>query len=373
MRIGIDARMLTDQTGIGRYTRWLLQNLVRIDQENAYVIFTNAPLKETLALSENFDERLIASSVFSLAEQVQLPRLIAAEKLDLFHSPSFAAPRYQPCPCVMTIHDLIHLLFPQMFSRGVQAYYELVVKPAAKRTKRIITDSENSKKDIVELLSVHPGKVEVIPLGVNGNYQPHQDQEKLEALRTKLQLPTRFILFVGNRKPHKNLIRLIEAFSELEHRDYSLVAVVDKDPRFISIEDKIKELHLEGRVTVIDEPIREGDLPVLYRAATLFVLPSLYEGFGLPVLEAMACGTPVVVANLSSLPEVVGEAGVLIDPSDTRMLVQTLDRVLGDDLLRAELSRKGLARAKLFSWEKTARRTLEVYGEVYRESKLSKA
>lgn len=369
MRIGIDARMIRHRmTGIGKYTQNLVQGLARVDQQNQYIILSNEPLGELKKNNPNFHQIMISQAVFSLSEQLIIPGIIRREKLDLFHTPSFVAPLWQPCSSVMTIHDLTHLRFPNLFSKKVQWYYRLIVRPAARKMKKIITDSETSKSDILSFLNIPEERIVVIPLGVDKAYKPQRESGVTSLLLKRFQISGNYILSLGNRKPHKNFIRLVEAFNLLEKETksgYLLVILVDNDPRYRQIEKRVEELSLGRKVKVISDFFSEEELSFLYSAADLFVLPSLYEGFGLPVLEAMACGTPVVASNTSSLPEVVGDAGILVDPYDHRKIAQAMYQVLGDRALWNRLREKGLDRAKIFTWEKTARKTLEVYNQVY--------
>jgi glycosyltransferase involved in cell wall biosynthesis len=369
MKIGIDARMLLDRaTGIGRYTEKLIENLAEMDKENEYLILASKPLNGLAGNNPNFHLKVVEQKVFSISEQFALSKIIKSEKLDLFHAPSFVAPLSQSCPSVMTIHDLIHLRFSNLFSRKVRLYYQLVVKPAARKMKRIITDSESSKRDVVSLLGILPQQITVIPLGVEQSCRAASGRNDIDSLLKKFEIQGDFILSVGNRKPHKNFVRLIRSFNLLEKRyniGHMLVIIVDDDPRFTEIENEIAALHLEQKVKIINDFISREDLFLLYSAADLFVLPSLYEGFGLPALEAMVCGTPVVSSSASSLPEVIGDAGILVGPYDIEEMAECMNRVLADRSLWNELRENGLARIKNFTWEETARRTLEVYKQVY--------
>lgn len=369
MRIGIDGRMVLDKTtGIGQYTFNILKELAQIDKKNQYVIFSDDKLKEFVLSKDNFILKETKTKVFSISEQVVLPFLISKNKIDVFHTPSFAAPVFLPCPSVMTIHDLIHLHFPDLFSGKVRIYYEAVVKRVALKMKKIITVSESSKKDIMNWLNLDSDRVVVIHNGVSENYQPIKDENILNSVKKRFEITGKFILFVGNRKPHKNIIRLIEAFKILRNRtDCSLLIVTDNDPRFPEPEEKVLELGLSNDVT-ISGPLKNEDLPLLYSAADVFILPSLCEGFGLPALEAMACGTPLVASEASSLPEVVGNAGILIDPYNVNSIAEALERVLVDDVLREEMARKGHLQAAKFNWRDTAEKTLKVYEDIYRSS-----
>ncbi|MBI4744908.1 MAG: glycosyltransferase family 4 protein [Actinobacteria bacterium] len=365
MRIGIDGRMVLDKTtGIGQYTFNILKELAQIDKKNQYIIFSDDRLKEFVSDKDNFILEKTGTKVFSVSEQVVLPFLISKNKIDVFHTPSFAAPVFLPCSSIMTIHDLIHLNFPDLFSRKVRIYYEEVVKRAALRMKKIIAVSESSKKDIIKWLNLDPDKIVVIYNGVSRIYHPTEDENTLNSVKNKFGISKRFILFVGNRKPHKNILRLIEAFKILKNKvDCSLLIITDNDSRFTEPEEKVLELDLSNDV-IISGPVENEELPLLYSAADVFILPSLCEGFGLPALEAMSCGTPVVASETSSLPEVIGSAGILIDPYDVNSIADALEKILEDDVLRKEMIKRGYSQAAKFNWRDTAGKTLEVYENV---------
>jgi len=263
---------------------------------------------------------------------------------------------------VVTIYDLSFLLYPESFKRFKRFYLGLFTRLSARRARRIIAISESTKRDVVRLLGVSPEKVEVIYCGTDGAFRP-LPEDRVAAFRSKRGLPERFILFVGTIEPRKNVTRLIEAFSTLRPCDFANLKLVIGGAKGWSYQDvfaRVEELGLGGEV-MFPGYIPVSELPLWYNAAELFVYPSLYEGFGLPPLEAMACGTPVVTANTSSLPEVVGEAGLTVDPLDIEGLAEAMRRVLGDEALRQEMRERGLQRARDFSWTKTAQETVQVY------------
>jgi glycosyltransferase involved in cell wall biosynthesis len=283
------------------------------------------------------------------------------ERVDLLHALAFVTPLLSRCPSVVTIYDLSFLLYPESFRRAKRSYLGLFTRLSARRARRIIAISESTKRDVVRLLGVPPEKVEVVYCGIDEAFRPLAE-DQVAAFRSQHGLPERFILFVGTIEPRKNVTRLIEAFADLRFAicDLRLVIGGAKGWFYQDVFARVEELGLQGEV-MFPGYIPVSELPLWYNAAELFVYPSLHEGFGLPPLEAMACGTPVVAANTSSLPEVVGEAGLTVDPLDVEGLAEAMRRVLGDDALQQEMRKRGLQRARGFSWTKTAQETVQVY------------
>lgn len=367
MRIGIDGRMLR-YSGIGEYIRNLVENLAKIDRENQYILFAKENDLEIYKINqENFSFQVVKAPLFSLSEQIVLPFEIKKNRLDIFHTPHFNIPLFSPVTRVVTIHDLIPLLFSRArFSWLARTYYRFMNSQATKKTRKIIVDSKNTKRDLFKFFKVPEGKIEVIYGGVSERFKPVNDVETLEAIKRKLNITKKFLLYVGLRKPHKNLVILIKVLKILRGKmnfDIQLVMVGKRDPRFTQVEEAAKELGLEGEVLSLGEVSNE-DLVLLYNTAQVFVFPSLYEGFGLPPLEAMACGIPVISSNSSSLFEVLGDAAILLDPNDTNEWAEKIREVLTDEELREKLRRKGLERVKKFSWERAAQDTLKVYGSL---------
>jgi glycosyltransferase involved in cell wall biosynthesis len=298
-------------------------------------------------------------------EQMAFPRLCRQERVDVAHVPYFAPPLFPSVATVVTIHDLIPLLLPAY--RGsiwVRLYTSLVAR-ATKRAAAIITDSESSKRDIVRLLSL--SKVQVIPLAVPEGFRRVSDEGELERVRQKYHLPSHFILYLGGFDQRKNLPTLFEAFREVKGLGYPLVVAGQlpvRDTAFFPDHHRLAgEAGVEEAVRFIGW-VPEEEKPALYTLATLFLYPSLYEGFGLPPLEAMACGTPIIASKAASLPEVVGEGGILVPPTDVAAWAQAMREILLDEGRRQELGERGLEQAAKFSWQKTAEETLAVYEEV---------
>ena len=367
MRIGIDVRKLHD-FGIGTYIRNLLRQLARLDHDTEYVLFSQPDDCAGLgSLGENFRTVPETAGKYSVAEQLKIPMAIRREKVTLFHAPHYVLPPLVRCKSVVTIHDCIHLMFPQYLPNRLSlAYARTSISLAARRATRVLTVSESSKHDILRFVDVPPDNIDVIYNSYDERFGVEPNEEDVARVRERYQLHDRFVLYAGNVKPHKNLERLIEAFNLLRQRgldDLKLVLIGDDISRYTALRRAVHRHQLHKYVRFLGY-LPEETLAVMYRLAGVFVFPSLYEGFGLPPLEAMASGTPVVTSNVSSLPEVAGNAAVLVDPYDTHSIADGIHRVLTDDALRADLRRLGLARAKQFSWESSVRRVREIYGQV---------
>ena len=371
MRIGIDARKLHD-FGIGTYIRSLLRQLARIDHDTEYVIFSRPDDQEALGgLGANFRTAAETAGKYSLAEQIKIPMAIRREGVTLFHEPHYTLPPLVRCKSVVTIHDCIHLMFPQYLPNRLSlAYARTSITLAARRATRVLTVSESSKRDILRFVDVPPSKIDVIYNSYDERFGVEPREEEVVRVRERYQLHDQFVLYAGNVKPHKNLERLIEAFHLVRDRGLDrlkLVLIGDDISKYTALRRAVHRHQLHQYVRFLGY-LPEETLAVMYRLAGVFVFPSLYEGFGLPPLEAMASGTPVVTSNVSSLPEVAGDAAVLVDPYETRSIADGIYRVLTDQRLRADLKRLGLARAGQFSWESSVRRVREIYGQVGRAS-----
>jgi glycosyltransferase involved in cell wall biosynthesis len=367
MRVAIDARKLHD-FGIGTYTRNLLRHLARIDRDSEYVLLCHQPdLGIGAQLGPNFRTVLEPSPNYSIREQIHVPWVLRRERPDVFHAPHYVMPPAVRCRSLVTIHDCIHLMFPQYLpSRAAYVYAKAVMWSAARRSHRILTVSEASKRDIVRLLNVPAEKIVVVYNAIDERFRVAPSEDAIARVRERYQLDHRFVLYVGNIKPHKNLVRLVEAFDELRKRGFgelTLLIIGDEISNLPALRRAVHSHKLHKHVRFLGY-LPDDTLAVLYRQAAVFVFPSLYEGFGLPPLEAMACGAPVVTSNVSSLPEVTGDAAVLVDPYDAGSIADGMDKVLSDPVLREELRVKGIARAREFSWERSVSRTREIYQEV---------
>jgi len=367
MRVAIDARKLHD-FGIGTYIRNLLRHLARLDRESEFVLLVgDGDLEIAAPLGPNFRAVLERSPNYSIREQLQIPWALHRERPDVFHAPHYVLPFGVRCRSVVTIHDCIHLMFPQYLpNRMAYAYARMSIWNAARKSSRILTVSEASKRDILHFFDVPPSKIEVVHNAIDERFWNRPDEGDVSRVRERYQLTSRFVLYVGNIKPHKNLVRLIEAFDLVRKRgidDVKLLIIGDEISKLPALRRAVHSHKLHKEVRFLGY-VRDETLAILYRLASAFAFPSLYEGFGLPALEAMASGTPVVTSNVSSLPEVAGGAAVLVDPYNVEAIADGLLQVLSDPTLAADLSRRGLIRARDFSWERSVARTHEIYRQV---------
>ncbi len=364
MKVAIDARKLHD-FGIGTYIRNLLRHLARIDRETEYVLLCHEPdMGVADQLAPNFRTVLEPSANYSLREQFHVPWLLMREKPDVFHAPHYVLPTAVRCRSVVTIHDCIHLMFPQYLpNRAAYVFARAAMWSATRSSDRILTVSEASKRDILHFFNVPPEKISVVYNAIDERFWVEPNAEVVARVRERYQLDHGFVLYAGTIKPHKNLVRLIEAFAELRtgaFEELKLLIIGDEISKLPALRRAVHKHKLHKHVRFLGF-LPDDTLAVLYRLAAVFVFPSLYEGFGLPPLEAMASGAPVVTSNVSSLPEITGDAAVLVDPYDVESIVDGVRRVLTDPGLAGDMRRKGLARARDFSWERSVSRTLEIY------------
>jgi glycosyltransferase involved in cell wall biosynthesis len=367
MRVAIDARKLHD-FGIGTYIRNILRHLARIDQVSEYVLLcAAADMHVAPTLGPNFRAVLEPSPNYSIREQWHVPLVLQRERPDVYHAPHYVLPAAVPCPSVVTIHDCIHLMFPQYLpNRRAYLYARTVMWAAARRADAILTVSEASKRDILRFFDVKPEKVVVVHNAIDERFWTPPAEEDVALVRERYQLEHGFVLYAGNIKPHKNLIRLIEAFDQIRRggfEEMKLLIIGDEISKMPALRRAVHQHHLHKHVRFLGY-VSDETLAILYRLAAVFVFPSIYEGFGLPPLEAMASGTPVVTSNVSSLPEVTGDAAVLVNPHDTSSIVAGVRRVLSDPDFANQLRVKGPVRAREFSWERSVAKTRELYERV---------
>jgi len=366
LRIAIDVRKLHDY-GIGTYIRNLVTHLHRLDSTTEYILLCK-PDDQTFAsgLGENF--RLVSQPAgpYSISEQIRIPIQLKREAIDLFHAPHYTLPALTPCRSIVTIHDCIHLRFPQYLpNRLAHGYARAALWTATHRSDRVLTVSEASKQDILAFFDIPANKITVIPNAIDDCFFVPPPDKNIERIRERYQLQAPFLLYVGNVHPHKNLERLLDAFYKvrsLGHDDLTLLIIGDDITRYAKLRRAVHRYQLHRYVRFLGFVPNET-LRVLYHLARAFVFPSLYEGFGLPPLEAMASGTAVVTSNVSSLPEVTGDAAILVDPHSQDAIAGGICRVLEDNVFREQLVIKGQARAKQFSWDRSIQHTLEIYRE----------
>lgn len=373
MRIGIDFTAAVNQgAGIGRYTRGFVGGLARLDSRNEYVLFHSAARKSPANLpflgAPNFRDCGVRLSERTLAViwhrlHLPLPVNVFTGHVDLFHSPDYSLPPVRHAATVVTVHDLSFLLYPECAAQHLRTYLEAVVPRAVARADFVVVDSLSTRNDLVCLLDVPPEKIEVVYPGLDPQFSLPVSPVALEEVRGRWHLDRPYILNVGTLEPRKNQVRLIHAFAQLKaHADipHQLVVVGGRGWLYEDIFRCVNELGLKQDIRFLGYA-DDSELPALYKMADLLVFPSLYEGFGLPPLEAMACGTPVICSNSSSLPEVVGDAAVQVRAADADALATTLEQVVFDPSLREALRAKGLERAKLFTWEAAAQHLLNIY------------
>ena len=371
-RVGLDAHLLSLSksyrgAGVSRYISGLLAHLPEYDQDLSYVAFLGDSRVRSpgwrRCVSKWHTESPVARILW---EQLVQPWAAFRERLDLLHAPVYVGPVLAPCPVVVTIHDLSFYLYPELFRRRNRIYLQTFTRRTAERSAGIIAVSGSTRADIVRMLGVPERRVAVIPNGVGEEMRPIEDREKVEGLRRRYSLPEHLILFVGTLEPRKNIVTLLQAYAILRRKRgtvHRLVVAGGKGWYYEEIYAVVESLGLSDDV-FFPGYIPQSELPLWYNAADLFVYPSLYEGFGIPPLEAMACGTPVVVSNTSSLPEVVADAGVVVDPCDAEALAEAMLRVVSDPVHHRALRDAGLLRAKGHSWRNTAARTADFYRQV---------
>lgn len=363
MRIGIDGRMLY-HTGIGRYIQNLLTTLPREDVR--VVAWLNAQGMEDARIDSPYLEKRHSDvPVFHPAEHWAIAREAHRANLDLLHAPHYNAPLFYQGKLVITLHDLIPLRCPgTMRVKAAEHYFATLVKRAARRADRIIAVSTFTRQDVLEFTGVDPAKITAVLQGVDLKYARPVPPEALRELRDRHGLTGRYLLYTGQQKPYKNVGLLIAVLERLRNqpgtRDVQLVLVGARETRS-GLDERIAQAGLDDAV-IRPGYIRDEDhLIALYQGASAFVFPSRYEGFGLPPLEAMAAGIPVVSSNRASLPEVVGDAGLLLGPDDVEGWAEAVTRLLADEYLRTTLIAAGHERVREFSWQRTAEATLAVY------------
>ena len=364
MRIGIDARLTYHQpAGISRYTWYLLRALAQLNQQDDFIVFQHRNHREPLIDQKNFHRSTLYAPVHHRLEQFLLPVELFWQSLDLIHSTDFIAPLYSPIPAVITVHDLAFFHWPHFLTKDSAAYYGQIDR-AVRHARHVIVPSENTKQDLIGILGTPEKKISVIYEAANPAFAPIAEEPARRAMMAKFKIPSHYILFVSTIEPRKNVDGLLHAYHYLREK-YNIgevALVLAGSPGWLYEETLalVKKLNLEAHTFFLGR-VSDEDLHQLYVGARCHVHPAHYEGFGLPPLEAMACGTPTIVSNTSSLPEVVGDAALLVNPADQEEIAVAMHRLISDDTLHIELREKGLKRAQCFSWETAARSTLDVY------------
>jgi glycosyltransferase involved in cell wall biosynthesis len=372
VRIAIDAHAVGAKLGGNEsYALNLIEALSQIDSANHYTIYVT-----TSEARERFSNRWPNFKVRSTLPHtplIRIPLTLSAElrkhPVDVLHV-QFTAPPFCPCPVVVSIHDLSFEHLPETFKRRSRTQLRLTVRHSARRATRILSLSEHTRQDIIETYRIEPERITAIPLAAPDHFSAVTNKRELQRVRHTYGIDGEYILTVGSIQPRKNLARLFKAYALLRGN-----CSPDKLPKLVLVgkcawlyDDTLRVLNELGirDMVVLTGYVPETDLPALYSGATCFVYPSIFEGFGLPPLEAMKCGAPVVVGNKTSLPEVVGDSALAVDPFDPEAIAGAIKRLIEDPALRTELSVKGQGRARTFSWQETARQTLRVYEEVAR-------
>jgi glycosyltransferase involved in cell wall biosynthesis len=359
--------------GAGTYIIQLIRALVDLKSGDEFIIFAQRSGQSIINIehSDNVEWVIMADrtpGIRLLWEQAFFPRYILDSKIDLLHSLHYTRPLRVSCRSVVTFHDMTFFLYPQLHTLIRRLYFPLAIRSSAKRADAVIAVSESTRQDAIRILNIPPEKITTTQLGTDPSFKPSLDDLSREKVIEKYDLPDKFILYVGLVEPRKNLPVLLNAYKKIVAggTEYQLVIVGRYGWMYEDVIRQIRVSNLENRVHLTGYVDYE-DLPIVYNLASLFVYPTIYEGFGLPALEALACGTPVITTNVSSLPEIVDEAGLLIPPDDVQSLYEAMKAVLEDHQLRQKLIRAGPIRAERFTWERTAEQTLQIYRQVLGE------
>lgn len=370
MKIGIDVRsMFGTPAGIGRYLSNLLKHLSEMNTNNRYCLYTDCKIDTLIIQQPNFFQRHLtlpfAQNYFTW-NHFRLPLELFWHPVDLFHFPFYTMPLIRNYKSIVTIHDITYEVHPEWYSRKALFAMRPFSRYAAKHADKVLTDSQYSKQDLIEYYGISEEKIVVTYLGVEEWFRKIEDPTVLESTKAKYQIISpHVILYVGSIHTRRNIEQLIRAFYTLCRKmlDVQLLIVGKREYPYFDVQALVDELGLHNRV-ILPGYIQDSDLPLLYNVADMFIYPSSYEGFGLPLLEAMACGTPVITSDNSSLPEVTGDAAIFIDPLNVAEMADAMCQVLSNERLHRNMVIKGIAQASKFSWEQTAKKTLAVYQEL---------
>jgi glycosyltransferase involved in cell wall biosynthesis len=363
--IGIDARKIQD-FGIGTYVRNLIRSLAAIDAENRYILLAKPGDREGLLdLPANFQVAMEKSPVYSVRELFSLSWQIYRRKLDLYHSTHYVLPAWVQSKVVVTIHDIIHLLYPEFLpSNFAFLYAQRMIRRSLTRGDRIISVSQNTRNDLMRHFDVDGRKIQVLHNGVEDSFRKRLSTEELQRWLRDLGIAQPYLLFVGNpAKPHKNLDTLVQAYARARRMaqfDAPLLCVGSREGSEFKIRQRAEYLGIGDKVRLLGHVAPEA-LPAIYQGATLFLYPTLYEGFGLPVIEAMASGVAVITSNTSALKEIAEGYALLVDPLDLDGMAKAIAHLMGSPERRNAFAERGQRRAEDFRWDQTARKTLDIY------------
>jgi glycosyltransferase involved in cell wall biosynthesis len=369
MKIGVEGRTLQgERYGVARYLSNLLRYIVEQEGDDEYVVYLSRPIDPLDFSSPRLDFKVLGHAPGLTWRHLRLPLAMRKDGVDLHFSPSYFVPLVEVCPAVVVVHDITFKVHPEWFAKDRRFLFDDLFWRKVKRTERIVTVSEYSKQDIIEILGVEPSRISVIHGAADEFFRPVRDEKRLAAVREKYGLAPGFLFTVGAIHTRRNLERLIEAVSEASRslREELELLIVGSPATFtppVDIWGTARRCGMEDRVTHL-RYVSEEDLLLLYNACALFVYPSLYEGFGLPVIEAMACGMPVACSNVTSLPEVAGDAASFFDPLNVEEMAGAVAGIIADVELREELGRAGLRRSSSFTWRKTAEKMHAVFHEI---------
>jgi glycosyltransferase involved in cell wall biosynthesis len=369
MHVAIDLTAVPERlAGVGYYLVGLVEALQRIDADSEYRLIVSDAIRSYFPVrSPRFSHVVVprrSRPARLLWEQAVLPGLVTSVSADVLHSPHYTRPlRRLSCASVVGVMDLTYLLMPEHHMWPRRLFFRRMLPAAAARADRVIAISQSTKRDAQRLLGLPADRIDAIPLAADGRYRPDIDPSRVSAVRERLQLPGEYVLFVGTLEPRKNLPRLLRAYADVVSSEPAFPGLVLVGMRGWQTGELERLLGTGGaaRGITVAGYVPEDDLPAVYAGARMFVYPSLYEGFGIPILEALACGVPTITSTTSSMPEVAADAALLVDPFDTAALAGAMRRLHRDVALRESLRRKGPVRAAAFSWDETARMTVGTY------------